>query len=215
MNQEVSDIKNYVKAMRADSRCTGWVGVVGGSAGASHAITVALDTNRTPNDDWPHWFEGGIDDRPDCAVMLSAIYDFSDWTPPNGDTATDPHFVHYGLRNYCQDKDLSWSTAHTLPLNPVNLVAGAATSSLGFKPIYMINSIGDNPTAYHQLVGMVCLLQTYSNLHLGTDYQYLTIPGSLHSFGYWNSWDGLPCIGPCNTVANDAIAFLKAQAGLP
>ena len=49
----------------------------------------------------------------------------------------------------------------------------------------------------------------------GTDYQYLTIPGSMHSFSYWNSWDGQPCIGPCNTVAHDVIAFLKAQAGLP
>jgi hypothetical protein len=33
MTLEVNDIKNYVKAMRADSRCNGWVGVVGGSAG--------------------------------------------------------------------------------------------------------------------------------------------------------------------------------------
>ncbi len=49
MNVEVNDIKNYVKAMRADSRCNGWVAVVGGSAGATHAITVALDTNPSGN----------------------------------------------------------------------------------------------------------------------------------------------------------------------
>jgi len=64
---------------------------------------------------------------------------------------------------------------------------------------------------------MICLLQTYSNLHLGTDYQYLTIPGSdghLHSFQYWNTWDH---VDPNNqtTVGDDVIAFLKTQAGLP
>jgi hypothetical protein len=78
----------------------------------------------------------------------------------------------------------------------------------------MINSYYDHPTAYHQLAGMVCLLQTYSNLHLGTDYQYLTIPGTAHSFHYWTSWDHLPG-DPQHTVGDDIIAFLKAQAGLP
>jgi homoserine acetyltransferase len=48
MNLEVSDIKNAVKAMRADPRCNGWVAVVGGSAGGTHAITVALIRTRHP-----------------------------------------------------------------------------------------------------------------------------------------------------------------------
>lgn len=107
------------------------------------------------------------DDRPDCAVMLSAIYDFSDWTPPTGETVTDQNFVHYGMHNYAQTLDRG--TLAGLQLNPVNLVPGAISSTRGFIPIYMINSYGDNPTAYHQLVGMVCLLERYSNLHLGTD----------------------------------------------
>ena len=214
MKLEVDDIKNYVKAMRADPRCNGWVGVVGGSAGATHAITVALDTNPTPNGEWSHWMQYG-DDRPNCAVMLSAIYDFADWTPSNGgDGETDQDFVHLGLHNYLQTLDLN-VIQHNLPLNPVALVDGAVNSLYPWKPIYMINSYQDHPTAYHQLVTMVCLLQTYSKLHLGTDYQYLTIPGSLHSFNYWGSWDGLPCVITCNTVAHDVIVFLKAQAGLP
>jgi hypothetical protein len=98
-----------------------------------------------------------------------------------------------------------------LPLNPVNLVAGAITK--GFKPIYMINSYEDHPTAYHQLETMICLLQT-SGLTAGTDYQYLTIPGDAHSFHYWNSWDHLPGIVQ-HTVGDDVIAFLKVPAGLP
>ena len=150
-------MKNYVKAMRADPRCNGWVAVVGGSAGATHAITVALDTNATPNDDWPHWFQGGHDDRPDCAVMLSAIYDFSDWTPPTGLQQTDPDFVHLGMHNYAQvPNPIDKTTLKNLPLNPVNLVSGAIAH--GSKPIYMINSYYDHPAAYHQLVTMLCLL---------------------------------------------------------
>jgi hypothetical protein len=214
MNLEVNDIKNYVKAMRADPRCNGWVGVVGGSAGAGHAITVALDTNATPNNDWPHWFAGGHDDRPDCAVMLSATYDFSDWTPSTGETQTNSDFVHYGLRDYAQAPNpIQWATVKNLPLNPVNLVPGAI--ALGFKPIYMFNSYHDTPTAYHQLVTMVCLLQS-SALTLGQDYKYLTIPGSdghLHSFQYWNTWDHIS--DPPLTIGQDVIAFLKAQARLP
>jgi len=207
-NVRAGDIKNYVKAMRADSRCNGWVAVVGGSAGATHAITVALDTNATPNNDWPHWMQTG-DDRPDCAVMLSAIYDFSDWTPPTDRTVTDPDFVHFGMHNYAQvSNPIGVSTLANLPLNPVNLVAGAVAH--GFKPIYMINSIGDHPTAYQQLVTMVCLLQS-NGLTEGVDYQYLTIAGEKHSFAYWGSDDGQG-----NTVGQDVSGFLLSHAiGLP
>ena len=210
MKLEVDDIKNYIRAMRADPRCNGWVGVVGGSAGATHAITVALDTNPTPNNAWPHWMQNG-DDRPDCAVMLSAIYDFADWAPTTGLHQTDASYVHLGMHNYAQVQNpIEVSTLADLPLNPVNLLPGAAQYSGGFKPIYMFNSYYDHPSAYHQLARIVCLLQTYSNLHLGTDYRYLTIPGSLHSFGYWDY-----LLSDSHTVGDEVIDFLKAQAGLP
>lgn len=208
MTLEVNDIKNYVKAMRADPRCNGWVAVVGGSAGASHAITVALDTNPSGGDgnSWPFWFQNS-DDRPDCAVMLSAIYDFADFTPPTGQVATDTRFLHLGMDNYAQvPNPISVSTLANLPLNPVNLIAGAITH--GWKPIYMFNSYGDNPTAYHQLVTMVCRLQS-SGLTLGTDYKYLTIPGSQHAFQYWDH-----LLSTDHTVGDEVIDFLKGQAGL-
>jgi hypothetical protein len=146
--------------------------------------------------------------------MLSATYDFADWTPSTGETQVNSDFVHYGMRDYAQVLNLDWTTLKNLPLNPVNLVPGAI--ALGFKPIYMFNSYHDTPTAYHQLVTMVCLLQS-SGLTLNGDYKYLTIPGSdghLHSFQYWNTWDH---VDPNNqtTVGDDVIAFLKTQAGLP
>jgi dienelactone hydrolase len=42
MAQQVNDIKALVRALRADPRCNGKVGAVGGSPGATHAVTVAL-----------------------------------------------------------------------------------------------------------------------------------------------------------------------------
>ena len=66
------------------------------------------------------------------------------------------------MHNYAQVQNrINVSTLANLPLNPVNLVAGAVAYG-HWKPIYMINSYGDHPTAYHQLVTMVCLLQSSS-----------------------------------------------------
>ena len=77
----------------------------------------------------------------------------------------------------------------------------------------MFDSYRDVTAAYHQLVGMVCLLQS-NNLTKGTDYDYITLPGALHSFHYWGSWDHTSS-NPQLTVADDTINFLKTQAGLP
>jgi len=75
------------------------------------------------------------------------------------------YFVH-PVHNYAQTLD--FTTLQNLPLKPVNLVPGAIAH--GFKPIYMINSYYDHPSAYHQLVTMICLLQS-SGLTLGIDYR--------------------------------------------
>ncbi|MEP6871603.1 MAG: hypothetical protein ABI939_07085 [Anaerolineaceae bacterium] len=206
-NTELDDIKNAVKAMRADSRCNGWVGILGASAGATLAIAATLDTTPSGGTGapWPHWFQSGHDDRPQCAVMLSAIYDFADCTPPEGQTETDHVFIH-AVHNLT--RTLNFNTWGTLQINPVNLVPGAVAH--GWRPIYMFNSFGDHPTAYHQLNTMVCLLQS-EGLTLNSDYRYLTIPGEQHATEYWNAWDHQTP----NTIGEDAIAFFKAQAGLP
>lgn len=217
MHLEVHDLENAIKAMRADPRCNGFVAVVGGSAGAALTIMASLDTSPSVDDNgqpvWPFWFQDGNDDRPNCAVMLSAVYDFADWTPPQGETETDPVFLHNGLHNFALPTQSMFDTSDfaSLPFNPVNLVPGAIAH--GWKPIYMFNSYHDHPTAYHQLVRMVCVLQS-QGLVLGTDYKYLTIPGEQHAFEYWNSWDHHSS-NPKLTIGADVIAFLKAQAGLP
>jgi pimeloyl-ACP methyl ester carboxylesterase len=199
MIREVNDIKALVRALRVDPRCNGKVGVVGGSAGATHAVTVALDKTTPPPSatPWPHWCEDPpYDDRPVCAVMLSAIYDFSDWTPPTGQTETDFGFRKDGLENYAQTLDLN--TLANLPLNPVVLLSEAHQQHWGFKHLFLINSYCDAPTAYHQIVKMSCALEA-KGLVLDVDYKRLTIPGPAHAFGYWD------------TVKDEVIAFLNCE----
>jgi hypothetical protein len=99
-----------------------------------------------------------------------------------------------------------------LPSGAIWFCALAAIAH-GFKPIYMVNSEKDHPTAYHPLVTMVCLLQN-SGLSQGTDYQYLTIPGDEDSFHYWNTSDHVG--DGSHTVGDDVIGFLLNHAvGLP
>jgi acetyl esterase/lipase len=207
MTMEVNDIKALVRALRADPRCNGKVGVVGGSSGATHAVTVALDKSTpipgtTP---WPHWCEGeNVDDRPDCAVMLSAIYDFSDWTPSTGQNETHFGFRRKGLQNYAQTLDPD--ILANLPLNPVVLVAeaGPQKQDWGFKPLFLVNSYCDEPTAYHQIVTMSCALEDQGIVvappsDWPSDYQRLTISSDKHAFHYWDE------------VKQDVIDFLDAH----
>src|SRR5437867_7870678 len=150
------------------------------------------------------WCQEGADDRPDCAATLSAIYDFSDWTPPTGDDMTARAFVRLGMENYAQTRDLD--TLANLPLNPVALVRQAGQEGWEFKPLFLINSYHDSPTAYHQIVAMSCALED-QGLVLGTDYQRLTKPGDGHAFAYWGAAD--PATD--KTVGDYVIEFLDAH----
>ena len=141
--------------------------------------------------------------------MLSAIYDFSDWTPPTDEIVTDTRFVKYGMENYAQSTPPNLDTLANLPLNPLVLVRQAGQEGWPFKPLYLINSYGDNPTAYHQIVTMSCALED-QGLVLGTGYQRLTIPGGAHAFAYWGASDHLSD-DPSQTVGKDVIAFLDAH----
>jgi hypothetical protein len=79
-------------------------------------------------------------------------------------------------------------------------------SGWGFKPLYLINSYNDSPTAYHQIVTMSCALEG-QGLVLGTDYQRLTKPGDGHAFAYWGAQD--PATG--ETIGQYVIEFLNAH----
>lgn len=68
---QYNDVHLAVQAARNDSRSTGKVGSVGGSAGGTHTVWVAATGTV-----------GG--DRVDVGVSLSGAYDFSDFSPDPG-----------------------------------------------------------------------------------------------------------------------------------
>ncbi len=193
------DVEAEVKALRSDAtHCNGRVGVLGGSAGGTHAVWAAIDTVSSSG--WPNWTAA---DRADCAVSLSGAYDFSDRTAehyPNIFPDPLPSFT-FDVENYTNTGNLSTQKADS----PVARVT--AYDSDTFKPLYLINSRYDT-MPYHQIVDMICALQTAGVPD--TAYQTLTIPSSVeHEFAYWDSWDGVS--DPPKNVSDDVIAFLDAH----
>ena len=73
--QQYDDIKMAARAARADPRCNGKLGVIGGSAGGTHAAWLAVDHLATETPPWSGY------DRPDAAICLSGSYDFTDYRP--------------------------------------------------------------------------------------------------------------------------------------
>ena len=64
---------------------------------------------------------------------------------------------------------------------------------------------------YHQIVDMICALQSAGVSE--DNYETLTITvndSSEHAFQYWDSWDGLDT-EPTRTIAGDVIRFLDAH----
>lgn len=128
--QQTRAIEAVVDAARRDGRCYhGLVGVLGGSAGGSHAIYVALDVTNTGLM-WPFWSSQA---RPTCVVSLSGQYDFSD---RDQDVLDDTTFIP-NIENYTNSATLSTQWA----ASPVGLVSTAA--SFGFIPMYFMRAMAD------------------------------------------------------------------------
>ena len=203
VTRETNDIKALVNALRADPHVDSTkIGVVGGSAGATLAVYVALDATDSGNNGqvWPYW---KADKRPQCAVMLSAAYDFSDMTPPPGHSEIDFSFL-LGTQNFVNSSDLSVLRSYS----PVALVTPDNTNPL--VPLFMINTYYDSPPPYHQIVDMICAFRSIGVSD--SAYKTLTIMNSdEHSFGYWDSPDKLPSTVQTPLIKDDVIAFLDAH----
>ena len=200
--EQTDDVKAFIRAVRADSRFNGKLGVVGGSAGGSHAAFVALDT--TASSGWPNWTSS---DRPDVAVCLSGAYDLADRTQENyPDPPGDPlpAFVSFveNYTNTCVRIDPSGGPDQR-SVSPVAKIP----SPTAVKPMYFINSQNDS-MPYQQIIDIQCALQM-----AGVDsslYRVLTIPDSNeHAFSYWSSWNGRT-IGPTVLIKGDVISFLDS-----
>ena len=203
MNREVQDVETFVTALRGSGLVNpGKIGIVGGSAGATLALFVALDTTDSGTNVWPYW-NAGV--RPACAVLLSTITDFSDRTPSEG----QPQMAAASIR------DIENFTQTILPdeqrsLSPISKVM-TPTQSTPFVPMLIIQSQNDRTIPYHNFVDLMCALQSKS-----VDpklYETHMLWGSdLHSFSMWNSCDNPESAGStCTLVSTDVIEFLDAH----
>jgi len=127
--KQSEDIQMAIRTARADPRCNGQVGAVGGSAGATHAAVAAVMGT-----------EG--DDRLDVAVCLSGAYDFSDFRP-------DPNINQFkaNVINYVNSSD----KAVLLADSPVSQVTAPVA------PLFLVNTAMDT-MPFVQLGDMVSKL---------------------------------------------------------
>jgi acetyl esterase/lipase len=202
--QQTDDIQALVRAARADTHCLNQkVGIVGGSAGGSHAAFVAFDTTASVG--WPNWQPT---DRPNATVCLSGAYDFADRTD-------EPH-----LQDFVDNIENYTGTCVRIDPNPdpavkdQRRVSPIAKLTSDIKPMYFIHTDLD-PMPHHQIVDIQCALES-----IGADptlYKAWTIPGSTeHAFEYWDSliYDDIP---PNNitTVKDRVIPFLNQYLKSP
>lgn len=175
--QQTNGVKAEIRAIRADSRFNGKIGVVGGSGGGSHALFSVLDTSTSST--WNPSL------RPDCAVGLSGAYDLSDRTPedygPHHDSPVGT--FAYDATNYVNDISLTTQKMKS----PIWLVF-TPTQTLDFKPVMLINSRYD-PMPYHQPYALACAFQAHSiDPSL---YTVITVPDAIdHAFALWTDGDG-------------------------
>ncbi|MBA3831075.1 MAG: autotransporter-associated beta strand repeat-containing protein [Chthoniobacterales bacterium] len=182
------DIEAEIRALRADPNCTGKkIGVLGGSAGGSHAAYAAFDTRTSTT--WPFW---NATYRADATVCLSGNYSFPDRTPESYTPNPLPDFISL-VENYTNTGNLTTQKQ----LSPLYLVT-APTQSVPSKPILFVNSRRD-PMPYHQIVDAICTLQSVGLSEANGDFKTLTVPGSDHAFEYWDKWDGVN-VGPTQLV---------------
>lgn len=194
--EQSDDIKAEVIALRADQNCNGKVGAIGGSAGGTWAVWVALDTNASGNV-YPFWHST---DRVDCAVGISGAYELDDRVPVTYGSDVLPKFAA-NIESYTNSADPVVQHSYSA----VTLVTSSA------KPVFLINSIHDF-MPYHQIVDMICALESVGLSEANGDFQALTIPGNDHSFANWIDWDGVDRpVGHTLTVRDDVIAFFDAH----
>ncbi len=126
--EQTDDVKVAIRAARADARCNGQVGAVGGSAGGYHAAFSAV--TGTPGDD-----------RLDVGVSLSGAYDLSDFSP------------NPGLASYTENV-LNYVNASTSDIAALRQASPAWLADRTAAPLFFANTIED-PMPYSQLGDLI------------------------------------------------------------
>lgn len=189
--EQSDDCKMAARAARADPRCNGKLGVVGASAGGTHAEWLAIDHTTTVT---PPWSDA---DRPDAIVALSTPSDFTDYRYGNWNLA----YARFEWTNYCNVPDTSNPTPENLAIlqaaSPAFVVDNQAKPMLLFM-------CQDDVTPYIQLADMKNALDAAFG-SLPKNYESIIVPGNKHAFGLWQ----LP-IDSTETVKSHSIDFLTA-----
>ena len=192
--QQYDDIKMAARAARADPRCNGKLGVIGGSAGGTHAAWLAVDHLAT---DTPPW---SGDDRPDGAICLSGPYNFTDYRPNDnldGLVANVTHYCCVPDTTDPTDEDRAILDANS-PVSRVDVMA---------RPMLLVNSQRDF-TPIEQQEDMLAALDAA----FGTEpnYEAITVSGNDHSWAIWPV-----IISGTETVKDRALAFFAAIFSSP
>jgi acetyl esterase/lipase len=193
--QQSDDVKAIIRAARAETNCLGQkVGVVGGSAGATHAVWVALDTNSSGSV-WPFWT---TNDRADVACCLSGAYLFSERRTELYTPAIDfPGIIH----NYTG----TTNTTTQENLSPTKLVKPDSVE-FPFKPTLLIDTERDS-MPHFQILDMEEALEAVG-LEEGVDFRRITIDDTGgHAFEYWDNFDTET---PPKLISQEVIDYLDA-----
>ena len=190
--EQSNDMKQHVLSARADLRGNGTVIVVGGSAGGSHGVWVAIDTAS----------QGGLAwvalNRVNATSSLSGAYDYSKIDPNNPDNGP-PELVRKFRQAILNYTNLTrFQIAQLYALSPVAL----ATNS-DVKPLQLLDSTND-PQPAPQRMAMTDALMAHGVMN----FQSFTPQGSQgHAFDYWRTID--PATGL--TIGQEVINFLNAN----
>jgi hypothetical protein len=187
--QQYDDIKMAARAARADPRCNGKLGVIGGSAGGTHAAWLAVDHLATETPPWSG------EDRPNGAVCLSGPYNFTDYRP----NANLDGLVS-NVTSYCCVPDTTDPTDEDRAIldanSPVTRVDNMA------RPMLLVNSQHDF-TPIEQQEDMVAALDAaFGN---EPNYEGITLSGNDHAWALWPV-----IISGTETVKDRALAFFAA-----
>lgn len=202
--QQTDDVKSAIRAAEADlvHVKNGKVGVLGGSAGGSHASFVLFDKIPTPGGGYPYWCLTG-DNRPVCGVSLSGAYNFADRAFPD----ITPKFIR-DVNNYtntCVQADQL--TKNGLAISPVALVKSEAEQT--FMDVFLVNSEGDS-MPYREILDIQCKFQ--EKQISTTKYKVVTTQTMSHSFQLWKDVDPQ---NPPTKVRGEVFQFFYDHLGKP
>lgn len=203
--QQTNAVEAVTRAAAHDPQCyLGLVGILGGSAGASHASFAALDV-RDDKGTWPDWSQS---QRPKCVDLLSGQYDYAD---RDSDISSAPRFIP-DIENY---------TASITPIDqwnasPVSLVPPLVSSGASFIPMYFFRSDEDSGSPKSSSYYLWNILkQNGFNTSLYRMWDVPPTDNSDHAFSMWNDLaydDGPYSLShfPTTTVGSRAVAFFRS-----